>query len=56
MKTLQSALNDHGFAAGTADGQMGPATRQGLRAYQRSVGVAADGYPTLELLEKLQAP
>ena len=56
VKALQSALNDHGFAAGATDGQMGPATRQGLRAYQRSVGVAADGYPTLELLEKLQSP
>ena len=31
-------------------------TRAGLRAYQRSLGVVADGYPTLELLQKLQAP
>ena len=35
---------------------MGPATRAGLRDYQRSLGVVADGYPTLELLQKLQAP
>ena len=55
IRTLQSALNDRGFAAGEADGQMGPATRLGLRAYQRSLGVPADGYPTLELLARLQA-
>ncbi len=55
IRTLQSALNDRGFAAGEADGQMGPATRLGLRAYQRSLGVPADGYPTLELLAGLQA-
>ena len=55
IRTLQSALNDRGFATGEADGQMGPATRLGLRAYQRSLGVPADGYPTLELLARLQA-
>jgi hypothetical protein len=32
---------------------MGPATRAGLRGYQRSIGVVADGYPTMELLERL---
>ncbi len=55
-RALQSALNDRGFAAGTADGQMGPATRQALRAWQRSLGLPADGFPTLELLARLQAP
>jgi peptidoglycan hydrolase-like protein with peptidoglycan-binding domain len=33
---------------------MGPATRRGLRLYQRSLGLPADGYPTLELLQGLQ--
>ena len=56
LQTLQEALNRKGFAAGTPDGVMGPATRAGLRGYQRSLGVVADGYPTLELLQKLQAP
>jgi hypothetical protein len=56
VRTLQAALNDHGFGAGAADGQLGPTTRQGLRAYQRSIGIPADGYPTLELLDKLQTP
>ena len=56
MQALQEALNRQGFSAGTPDGVMGPATRAGLRAYQRSIGTAQDGYPTLELLQRLQAP
>ncbi len=51
---LQSALNRRGFDSGTPDGQMGPATRAGIRAYQRSAGLPADGYPTLDLLQTLQ--
>jgi len=53
---LQAALNTRGFAAGTPDGVMGPATRRGLRDWQRSADLPADGYPTLELLQRLQAP
>ncbi|SDZ77238.1 lytic murein transglycosylase [Acidovorax soli] len=56
MQALQEALNLRGFAAGTPDGVMGPATRAGLRAFQRSIGTAQDGYPTLELLQRLQTP
>jgi hypothetical protein len=56
LKTLQTALNDRGFPAGAVDGQMGPSTRQGLRAWQRSVDLPADGYPTLDMLGRLQAP
>jgi peptidoglycan hydrolase-like protein with peptidoglycan-binding domain len=33
---------------------MGPATQRGVRHYQRSLGLPADGYPTLELLQRLQ--
>jgi membrane-bound lytic murein transglycosylase B len=54
MQALQSALNGRGFASGAADGQMGPATRNALRQFQRSQGLPADGYPTLELLGRLQ--
>ncbi len=53
---LQKALNDRGFDGGQADGMVGLATRNGLRRYQRSIGVPADGYPTHELLERLQKP
>lgn len=56
MQALQTALSERGFDSGTADGMMGPATRSALRRYQRSVGLPADGYPTLELLQRLQEP
>jgi membrane-bound lytic murein transglycosylase B len=56
LLALQTALNERGFASGTPDGLMGPATRDGLRRYQRSIGLPADGYPTQELLQRLQGP
>lgn len=51
---LQTALNLRGFDSGTPDGMMGPATRRGISQYQRSLGLPADGYPTLDLLQRLQ--
>ena len=51
---MQTALNERGFDSGTPDGLVGPATRNALRRYQRSEGLPADGYPTLELLQRLQ--
>ncbi len=54
MVELQTALNARGFASGAPDGVMGPATRDGVRRYQRSVGLPADGYPSAELLQRLQ--
>jgi lytic murein transglycosylase len=56
VRALQDALNQHGFDCGAADGMVGPATRRALRDWQRSVGLPADGYPTLDLLQRLQAP
>lgn len=56
LLALQTALNARGFASGTPDGLMGPATRDAVRRFQRSAGLAADGYPTLDLLGRLQAP
>lgn len=56
MLALQTALNQRGFDSGRPDGLMGPATRAGLRRYQRSAGLPADGYPTPELLRRLQEP
>jgi membrane-bound lytic murein transglycosylase B len=55
LKALQAALNQRGFDSGTPDGVMGPTTRGALRSYQRSVGSPADGYPTLDLLQRLLA-
>jgi lytic murein transglycosylase len=54
VRALQTALNARGFDTGTPDGTMGPATRRGIRQYQLSQGLSADGYPTLELLQRLQ--
>ncbi|MBA3595497.1 MAG: lytic murein transglycosylase [Polaromonas sp.] len=54
LMALQTTLNARGFDSGTPDGMMGPATQSSIRRYQRSVGLAADGYPTLELLRGLQ--
>lgn len=54
LQALQAALNERGFESGTPDGLLGPATRAGIRRYQRSIGLPADGYPTLELLQRLQ--
>ena len=56
LQALQEALNQRGFASGRPDGIMGPTTRAAIRQYQRSVGAPADGYPTLELLLRLQFP
>ncbi len=55
LRQLQTALNNRGFDAGAPDGVMGPATRAGLRRFQQSIGAMADGYPTVTLLERLQA-
>ena len=54
LRAVQTALNERGFDSGPPDGLMGPATRDALRRFQRSVDLVADGYPTLDLIERLQ--
>ena len=54
LQALQVALNARGFECGTPDGMNGPATQRGIRQYQRSLGLPADGYPSLDLLQRLQ--
>jgi lytic murein transglycosylase len=56
LQALQTTLNQRGFAAGAPDGMMGPATAGALRRYQRSISLPADGYPSVELLQRLQGP
>lgn len=53
LQTLQQALQSRGFDPGGIDGVLGPATRGAIRRWQRSVGLAADGFPTQDLLERL---
>lgn len=51
----QTALNALGFPVGQPDGVVGTQTRAGLRAWQKSRALAADGYLTLELSRRLQS-
>lgn len=47
---LQTELAALGFDSGTADGVLGRRTRQALRAFQKSHGLAADGFATATML------
>lgn len=55
IRQLQQGLAKAGFDVGTIDGKLGSSTRQGVRAMQVKFGLPADGYPTPELLQRLQA-
>jgi len=50
IELLQIRLAALGFDPGEADGRAGPKTRKALKAFQRSRGLPADGYPTREIL------
>jgi len=52
---LQQRLSALGFSVGETDGVIGSRTRAAIRAYQVSAQLPADGYPSLSLLERLQA-
>ncbi|MBL4632049.1 MAG: lytic murein transglycosylase [Paraglaciecola sp.] len=51
MQQFQDKLNQLGFDVGEADGILGPATRKGVRAFEASIDVIADGYPSKETVE-----
>lgn len=53
MITLQTRLTKAGFDTQGADGFTGPNTRAALRAYQKSMGLAPDGFATQALLNEL---
>jgi membrane-bound lytic murein transglycosylase B len=50
LKTLQQALNELGFDAGTPDGLPGPHTQSAIRRYQAAHDLPVDGYPAPSLL------
>ncbi|WP_416361308.1 lytic murein transglycosylase [Marinobacter sp.] len=50
---LQDTLSDKGYPSGKADGILGSNTRKAIRAFQKSEGMIADGFPSAQLLKKL---
>ncbi len=53
-KELQTRLTNAGFDTQGVDGRTGPNTVNAVRAYQLAQGLLPDGYPTLNLLERLR--
>jgi lytic murein transglycosylase len=51
---LQRALLARGYDVGEVDGKMGAMTRRAVKQAQLKVGLPADSYPTVELIEKLR--
>lgn len=52
---LQRLLSDHHYLDGVVDGMIGPVTRRAIRQFQAQARLPADGYPTVELLDRLRA-
>ncbi len=51
---LQTRLTAAGFSTGGTDGIAGAKTRSAIIAYQRHLGIQADGFATAALLERLR--
>ena len=51
---MQEELTKRGYDAGGADGKIGSKTRKAIRAFQKDNRMAQDGYPSIELLKKLE--
>lgn len=54
-KALQQALKDKGFDPGPVDGVIGAGTKKALKAWQKSEGLPADGYASLDTLTRLNS-
>lgn len=48
---IQARLNENGYDVGKPDGIAGSRTRKAIKAFQKSIGIPADGYPSVELLK-----
>jgi peptidoglycan hydrolase-like protein with peptidoglycan-binding domain len=53
IREMQTLLNQRGFQVGEADGVLGQQTRNALRQFQQSEGLASTGTPTRETLRAL---
>lgn len=53
-KELQRRLKRKGYDVGKIDGRIGPNTVAAVRAYQKSVGLPADGIASLAVLKRLR--
>ncbi|MDO5647620.1 lytic murein transglycosylase [Paracoccus sp. (in: a-proteobacteria)] len=51
---IQRLMAQRGFYQGEIDGLFGSATMEAVSAFQRSIGVTPDGYPTSTLLDQLR--
>ncbi|MGC2854159.1 lytic murein transglycosylase [Novispirillum sp. DQ9] len=54
VEEIQALLNSLGFDVGAPDGMAGPQTRAALRAFQKSVGMPADGHADPVALGRLR--
>ena len=53
MKQLQAKLEGMGYDVGTVDGILGTNTREAVRKEQQRLAMPVDGWPTMELLQRL---
>jgi membrane-bound lytic murein transglycosylase B len=53
-KALQELLFRMGYQAGEADGILGGQSRLAIKAYQKVIGQPADGFATVDLLDRLR--
>lgn len=55
IQELQQALKDEGFDPGPVDGDLGPRTREAIRAFQKANGLTVDGIVGSATLGALRA-
>ena len=53
MRDFQARLQKKGYDVGKIDGKLGESVRAAVRAWQTSLGLAPDGYPTPALYRRL---
>ncbi len=53
-KELQRRLKRKGFGVEKIDGLIGPNTRSAIRAYQQSVGMEPNGFPSQDVLRRIK--